>query len=192
MKFNLFVSVTKGFGIPACEEMKDLLEQLGDINPQATTSIAQGIILANTNLDPFIVIKKIKELIWKDKFRYSLILKIRPIESVVETDLGEIKGICTELAEKKIEKNETFRITLERRFTAIARNDLIVAAASNIDREVDLNNPDKIVFIEVLGEATGISVFSNKDEVSIIKEQEKRNFKRFEEQLQNRIDNQII
>jgi len=173
----------KGFEIPACEEMKDLLEQLGDTNPQVTTSIAQGIIRANTNLDPFIVIKKIKELIQKDKFRYLLILKIRPIESVVESDLEEIKQVCSKLAEKKIKKDETFRITLERRFTNVVRNELIMAAASNIDRKVDLKNADKIVFIEVLEESVGISILTTEDEVSIIKEQEKRDFKQFEDQL---------
>ncbi len=182
-KFNLFVSVMKGFEIPACEEMKDLLEQLGDTNPQVTTSIAQGIILAYTNLDPFIVIKRIKELIQKDKFRYLLILKIRPIESVVETDLEEIKQVCSNLVDKKIRKNETFRITLERRFTNVARNDLITAAASNIDRKVDLKQADKIVFIEVLENSVGISILSPEDEVSIIKEQEKRDFLKFEDRL---------
>jgi len=182
-KFNLFVSVMKGFEIPACEEMKDLLEQLGDTNPQVTTPIAQGIILAYTNLDPFNVIKKIKELIQKDKFRYLLILKIRPIESVVETDLEEIKQVCSNLVDKKIRKNETFRITLERRFTNVARNDLITAAASNIDRKVDLKQADKIVFIEVLENSVGISILSPEDEVSIIKEQEKRDFLKFEDRL---------
>jgi len=182
-KFNLFVSVMKGFEIPACEEMKDLLEQLGDTNPQVTTSIAQGIILAYTNLDPFIVIKRIKELIQKDKFRYLLIIKIRPIESVVETDLEEIKQVCSNLVDKKIRKNETFRITLERRFTNVARNDLITAAASNIDRKVDLKQADKIVFIEVLENSVGISILSPEDEVSIIKEQEKRDFLKFEDRL---------
>ena len=183
LEFNLFVSVRKGFEIPACEEMKDLLEQLGDTNPQSTTTIAQGIILAYTNLDPFFAIRRIKELIWKDEFRYSLILKIRPIESVVETDLEEIMQVCSNLTEKKIDKNETFRITLERRFTNVARNDLITAAASKIDRKVDLKQADKIVFIEVLEDVAGISILSPEDEVSIIKEQEKRDFKQFEEQL---------
>jgi tRNA(Ser,Leu) C12 N-acetylase TAN1 len=180
MKFNLFVS--------ACEEMKDLLEQLGDTNPQVTTSIAQGIILAYTNLDPFIVIKKIKELIQKNKFRYLLILKIRPIESVVASDLEEIKQVCSKLAEMKINKDETFRVTLERRFTNIARNDLITSAASNIDRKVDLKQADKIVFIEVLEDSVGISILSPEDEVSIIKEHEKRVFKKFEEKLQENTD----
>jgi tRNA acetyltransferase TAN1 len=183
LEFNLFVSVMKGFEVPACEEMKDLLEQLGDANPNATTSIARGIILAYTNLDPFFVIEKMRELVWKNEFPYPLILKIRPIECVVKADLEEMKKVCAELAEKKIDENETFRITLERRFTSIARNDLIAAAATNIDRKVDLSNPDKIVFIEVLEELAGISVLSQEDELSIPKEEEKRDIKSFEDQL---------
>jgi tRNA(Ser,Leu) C12 N-acetylase TAN1 len=182
-EFNLFVSVMKGFEIPACEEMKDLLEHLGDLNPEATTTIARGLIVAYTNLDPFSVIAKVRELIWNDEFRYPLILKIRPIERVVKADLEEIKSACTDLAEKKIGKSETFRITLERRFTDVPRDDLIGTAAANIDRKVDLKNPDKIVFIEVLEESTGISVLSPEDELSILKEQEKRDFTAFEEQL---------
>ena len=182
-EFNLFVSVMKGFEIPACEEMKDLLEQLGDVTPSATTSIARGIILAYTNLDPFVVIKKIRESVWKNEFPYPLILKLRPIERVVKADLEEIKRVCAELTEKKIDEDETFRITLERRFTSIARNDLIVTAATNIDRKVALSNPDKIVFMEVLEELAGISVLSQEDELSIPKEEEKRDFQVFEDQL---------
>ena len=176
----------KGFEIPACEEMKDLLEQLGDISPEATTSIARGIIIANTNLNPFVVIKKVRELVWKNENPYKLILKLRPIERIVKANLEEIKQACAELAEKKIDKNQTFRITLERRFTNIERNDLIVAAASNIDREVDLNNPDKIVFIEILEDLSGISILKQEDELSIPKEEEKRYFKSFEDQFRKK------
>ncbi|MFX1521431.1 MAG: THUMP domain-containing protein [Promethearchaeota archaeon] len=182
-EFNLFVSVMKGFETPACEEMKDLLEQLGDPNPEAKTTIARGLIYAYTNLDPFIVIKRVRDLVWDDEFRYPLLLKIRPIERVVETDLEEIKRVCTELAEKKIDKYETFRITLERRFTDVPRDELIDVAASNIDRQVDLNNPDKVVFVEVLEESTGIAVILPEDELSILKEREIRDFTAFEDQL---------
>ena len=112
-----------------------------------------------------------------------LILKIRPIESVIAADLEEIKQVCSKLAEMKISKDETFRVTLERRFTDIARDDLITSAASNIDRKVDLKQADKIVFIEVLEDSVGISILSPEDVVSIIKEHEKRVFKKFEDQL---------
>jgi tRNA acetyltransferase TAN1 len=173
----------RGFEIPACEEMKDLLEQLGDISPDATTTKARGIIVAKTNLDPFTVIKKVRELIWKNEFPYKVILKLRPIERIVNSNLEEIQQACAELAEKKIDNNQSFRVTLERRFTNIERNDLIIAAASNIDRKVDLNNPDMIVFIEVLEDSAGISILKQADELSILKEEEKRDFKKFEDRL---------
>jgi tRNA acetyltransferase TAN1 len=83
--------------------------------------------------------------------------------------LGEIQRVTTEL-QSKIKENESFRVTVEKRFTSTPASDIIEAAATIIERRVDLNRPDKIVLIEVVGGLTGISIIKPEDILSIIKE----------------------
>jgi len=42
--------------------------------------------------------------------------------------------------------------------------------AANIERRVDLENPDKIVLVEIVGKFTGISVMKPGDFFSVMKE----------------------
>ncbi|MEM2947309.1 MAG: THUMP domain-containing protein, partial [Candidatus Bathyarchaeia archaeon] len=95
--------------------------------------------------------------------------RIIPIEKVIRTDLGEIQRAATELS-SKIGKNETFRVTVEKRFTETSTRDIIEAAAANIERRVDLNKPNKILLIEVIGGLTGLSVIKPEEILSVVKE----------------------
>ena len=58
----------------------------------------------------------------------------------------------------KIPEDARFRVTVEKRHTSLSSRELIEAAASKVDRKVDLENPDWIVLIEVLGGVAGVSV----------------------------------
>ena len=85
------------------------------------------------------------------------------------TDLEEIKKATIELA-MKIGENESFRVTVEKRFTTLHTKDLIEAAAGDLDRKANLKNPDKILLIEVLGALTGLSVLKPSDILAVVKE----------------------
>jgi tRNA acetyltransferase TAN1 len=101
------------------------------------------------------------------EFRYAL--RIVPIERVVPTELEEIKRVTEELA-GRIGEHESFRVTVEKRFTALHSKEIIEAAASGIKRKADMNNPDCILQIEVLGALTGISLLKPSDVISVMKE----------------------
>jgi tRNA acetyltransferase TAN1 len=70
----------------------------------------------------------------------------------------------------KIKENESFRITVEKRFTQLSTRDIIEAAAANIERKVNLTSPDKILLIEIVGGTTGMSVIKPDDILSVSKE----------------------
>ncbi|MFX0096988.1 MAG: THUMP domain-containing protein, partial [Candidatus Hodarchaeota archaeon] len=121
--------------------------------------------------DPFEVIRKIKKMIQEDPWQIRYALKLVPLEKVVSTSTSEIVEAVRDLSEK-ITKNEKFRINVNKRHTKIDRMTLIKAAADVIDRKVDLENPDKIVNIEIVGSWTGISVLNPNDVFSIGKERQ--------------------
>jgi tRNA acetyltransferase TAN1 len=83
--------------------------------------------------------------------------------------MQEIKRVTQELA-TRIAEDESFRVTVEKRFTALHTKDIIEAAASDIKRKANMNNPDRILQIEVLGALTGISLLKPSDILSVMKE----------------------
>lgn len=54
--------------------------------------------------------------------------------------------------------------------TDLSMVDIIEAAAAEVNTPVDLEDPDKIVLIEVMGRLTGISVIKPSDILAIVKE----------------------
>ena len=84
-------------------------------------------------------------------------------------DLNEIKRVANELA-SKIPENQTYRVTVEKRFTNLHSDEIITAAASDIKAKVDLHKPDYILLIEVLGGFTGISLLKPSDILGVVKE----------------------
>jgi tRNA acetyltransferase TAN1 len=153
----------------ACSELSYLLEELGDSAPKVEKTGVSGLIAARTTYDPFDVIKKLRGILHERPYEFRYALRIIPIEKVVRTDLGEIQSASAELG-LRIKEKETFRVSLEKRFTQTHTQDIIEAAAANIKREVNLNNPDKILLIEVVGGLTGLSLIEPDEILVVMKE----------------------
>jgi len=167
--FNLLASTSRGYENDACSEFWFLLGEIGDEQSVVEKSSVSGLIMAKTALDPFRVIKDLRKMMNERPYEFRYTLKVVPIEVVVHTKLEEIKKASLELA-AGISENETFRITVEKRHTKLPTREIIETVASGIDRKVSLENPDKIVLVEVLGGLTGVSVVKPDDILSITKE----------------------
>ena len=167
--FNLLVTTARGNEEDACSEIWYLLGEIGDSAVKVDKTGITGLIAAKTAFNPFEIIEKFRVILKERPYEFRYTLRIIPVEKVVRTDVGEIQRAVTELG-SKIKEGETFRVTVEKRFTNTSTNDIIAAAAANIERRVDLNLPDKIVLIEVVGGLTGVSVAKPQDVLSIMKE----------------------
>jgi len=167
--FNLLATTSRGNERDACSELWYLLGEIGDSAPNVEKTGVSGLIAAKTSFHPFGVIEKLRRILLERPYEFRYTLRIIPIEKVVRTDLGEIQRVATELS-SKIGENETFRVTVEKRFTAMPSRNIIEEVAADIERKVDLSKPDKILLIEVVGGLTGISVIKPDDVISIMKE----------------------
>jgi len=167
--FNLLVTTARGNEEDACSEIWYLLGEIGDSAAKVDKTGITGLIAAKTAFDPFDIIEKFRAILKERPYEFRYTLRVIPVEKVVRTDLHEIERAVTELG-FKITENETFRVTVEKRFTSTTTRDIIEAAAANIERQVDLNNPDKIVLIEVVGGLTGLSIVRAKEIISVTKE----------------------
>lgn len=148
--------------------------EVGDPVPIVVKTGIRGLVVAKTCFNPCAAIEKFRAILQEHPYKFRYALRIIPIEKVVPTNLDEIKCAAAELA-SNIEENETFRVTVEKRFTNLHSKDLIEAAVNGIEttgdeRKVDLENPDKIMLIEVIGGLTGMSVIKPTDVLAVLKE----------------------
>jgi tRNA acetyltransferase TAN1 len=168
--FNLLATTSRGNERPMCNELLYLLkDELGDQQAETIKTKVRGLIVGKTSLDPIVVIEKLRAILAERPYEFRFALRIMPIQRVVPTDLAEIKRVANELT-AGIGENETFRVTVEKRFTALHSQEIIEAAASDIKQKANLENPDRILLIEVLGALTGLSLLKPTDILGVIKE----------------------
>ena len=157
-KFNLLVSTSRYNEVNAKAEIWFTLFMCGDKYPIIAGTKYPGLLTAATNIDNKEVISNIKKFI----------LKIVPIDYVCETELNALKNIVEKHSSFYLNKNNSFKIELNRRKSEIIdRNILIETLAKLINNKVDLDNPDRILRIEILGNVSAIS-FLNPDDIFII------------------------
>lgn len=167
--FNLLITTFRGSEEDACTEIWYLLGEIGDSAAKVDKTGITGLIAAKTAFNPFEVVEKFRVILKERPYEFRYTLRVIPVEKVVRTDLREIQRTLTELG-SKIKENETFRVTVEKRFSTTSTRDIIEIAAAEIERHVDLNNPKKIVLIEVVGGLTGVSIIKPEDILSVMKE----------------------
>lgn len=169
--FNLLVSTIRRREDECCSELWAFLREFGDEDAEIRPAGPPGLVTVKTSLDPFLVVGKFREILNERPWELRYTLKVVPIDLCVETDQDKIKEAVSKLT-SKIDRNETFRITVNKRISDIDTMSLIRYVAEVVDRKVDLKNPDKIVQIEIIGSTTGVSVLKPSDILSIQKAKE--------------------
>lgn len=168
MEFNLIATTHRGLEHEASSELFALLTQIGDETPDVMRTRLRGLLIAETNLQPTKVVEEIRKIVIEDPLRIRYLLRLIPIDDVVDTNIEKIVDAVSGLA-LKIEKNNTFRITVEKRRTNLSSSDIINSVAKIIDRPVNLENPEWIVLIEIIGRFTGVSVIKPNHILNVIK-----------------------
>ncbi|MCC6049249.1 MAG: THUMP domain-containing protein [Thermofilum sp.] len=166
-RFNLLASTYRRRENDLISELWYFLRELGDKGVRASPTGLPGLVVLLSELDPVFVVEKVAEKAAQEPWFFRFLLRIEPIELCVPTDLAEIRRAALELASKKLSASDTYRVEVRRRLTDLSREDVISAIASGLPNKVKLENPDKIVLVEVIGKVTGISVIEPRHIVSI-------------------------
>lgn len=168
--FNLIATTARGNEQQMIHEILFLLQEiLEDKSAIAKKTGIRGLITAKTILDPLKVMAKFRAILRERPYEFRYALRIIPIQRVVNTELDRIKCASIGLS-SGICKNETFRVTVEKRFTELHTRDIIETVAKEITNKVDLDNPDKILVVEVLGKLTGLSLIEPGGILNILQE----------------------
>ena len=165
---NLIVTCARHLEEETEEELRDILDELGDSEIEVSISNMSGILTAQTKLEPIEVVKKMKEILLDQPWSIRYCLRIIPIQSVIETKIEVIEREISNIS-NQILGGETYRILIEKRNSDISSKEIITKIAHKIKNKVSLDFPDKIILIEVLGGMTGISILKEEDILSIEK-----------------------
>jgi tRNA(Ser,Leu) C12 N-acetylase TAN1 len=167
--FNLLVSCSWGAYKRARKEILQILSRLGDKEPLVKHTAARGIIGVRTRMDSREVIERLREVFDKDPFLLQHTLKWVPVDLWTHSTIDSMKERVTQL-KKQIQTGQRWRMTVEkRRYTRYHKIEIIRELADLIDKEVDLENPDKILYIDIIGKYAGISVLKTQDIFSVAK-----------------------
>ncbi len=167
--FNLLATSEIRSQSEACSELWMLLRAVGDEIPAVDRSPVRGLITARTKLDPVEAIESLRDELHRSPDSFRVILRIMPVEAVVRTEIGVIAEAAQRLA-SKIGEGESFRVTMEKRRTGLRSREVVDAVAGGIDRRVDLEEPDWVVLVEIIGNHTGISVVRPEGLLNVQKE----------------------
>jgi tRNA(Ser,Leu) C12 N-acetylase TAN1 len=164
---ELLVSHPRGRYGKARREILRTLRRLGDGRPVVERTAVHGIALVHTGLDGREVAHRCREL-FLEGFAFEHAVKWVPVDYWCEPDLEAMRNLLAEKVCDQIAQNETWGMKVEkRRWQRYSTRDIVVHLAGAIDRRVDLDHPDKLVRVDVVGGQVAVSVLRPGDIFSI-------------------------
>jgi len=165
---NLIITCARNLESETKNEIRKILDELGDQEPEILNVGMRGILMVNTIIEPSKIIDWVKNKIIEEPWLIRYCLRIIPIQRITDTEIDKIKQNVIKLKDT-IQKNDSYRITIEKRNTSISSNEIITEVAEIFPNKVSLNQPDWIILIEIIGNETGISILKNDDLFSLDK-----------------------
>jgi len=165
---NLIITCARCLESETKNEIKKILDELGDQEPEILNVGMRGILMVDTIIEPSKIIDWVKNKIVEEPWLIRYCLRIIPIQSITETNIDKIKQNVIKLKDS-IQKDDSYRITIEKRNTSLSTNEIITEVAKIFPNKVSLNKPDLIVLIEILGDKTGISILKDSELFSLDK-----------------------
>ncbi len=168
-EFNLVVATYRQRENDCISELWFFASEIGDRSLDASKTGLPSLIVAKTSLDPEVFTEKMREKVLRNPWFFRYILKVTPVHVTVPATVEEIKKAALSLAAIKISPSETYKVDVHIRLSELRREEIINAIASNLQNKVNLERPDKVIVVEVIGDRAGVGVVKPSSIVSIEK-----------------------
>jgi tRNA(Ser,Leu) C12 N-acetylase TAN1 len=160
---DLLISHQRGHYGRARREILHVLKHLGDEHPLIERTAVEGIAFVRTALDGRLVVQRCRAL-FRDGLAFADAVKWVPVDYWCETDLQAIYRLLAERVRERIAPDETWGLKVAKhRWQRYHTDDIVTQLAGAIDRKVDLDHPDKLVRVDVVGAEAAISVLRPDD-----------------------------
>ncbi len=164
---NLIVTSAKGLEARASAEFKEVALLSGMRKVSIERSAYDGVLEVEAE-DPKALLTFIAEYVRSEPFKVRFVMRVIPVDQVVDTKLEEIVAAVKENS-SSIGPSDSFRITIEARDSPYSDKQLIDGIADAVDRKVNLDSPDKVVLVQIFGEYTCVSVLAPSEILSVPK-----------------------
>ena len=149
-----------GLELIGIEEMEDVLEDI-NIKFYIKESESPNVVLVELGMNALDAALKLKNTPTRR------IARALPINKVIRTGFGFILNKIKELSREKIHKGETFAVRCDvmsyNKFKAPDIIDAVQYEMINLGFKMDETKPEWNIYIEVIGENTGISILNSND-----------------------------
>ena len=157
---NLVITCPRNLESETEIEIRKILNEYGDQESEIYRSHMRGILFVNTNTEASKIIDWVKRKIIDEPWFIRYCLRIIPIQLESDTDVEKIKQNIQKL-QNIVQKNDSYRITIEKRNSDISSKEIITEVANVFSNKVSLDEPDWIILIEIFGNKTGISILKD-------------------------------
>ena len=160
--YNLLISVPRHFERDARAEFWLLASALGDDSPLSKEIGISGLILCRTRFNPKDFIRNVIHFKEQNpRWRFFYLLKMIPLDRIVERDIKVIVEVFRELIlEANINPDLSFKVEVKERESKKAKFEIIEKLAGLLHNPVDLDNPDIMLRVEFLGRYCGLSILT--------------------------------
>ena len=166
---DLLISYSWGQYSRAKRETIRILRVFGDPEPMVEKSAVWGIAIAHTTLNNREVIRRCHALWWEqpqDSFEFAV--KWVPVDHWCHTDLETIKWLIDHKISAQIGQEQSWGMKVyKRRWQKYQTIEIIEQLAADIDQKVDLSQPDFLLWVDVIGNRTAVSLLKPDEIFSI-------------------------
>ncbi len=167
-EFNLLISCRRFQEAESCQELRRIIEEdpsLGTIEWCKLTGIS-CLVVGKISIDAHEFVKKLDQVVQRMPWIVKDLLKIQPVDLVVDSTFDGIRAGSKKLA-KGMTKSAKFRVNLNRRDTGLDRDKLLHEIATQFPGKVDLETYDWVVGVEILGSVTGLALLREDEMVTL-------------------------
>ncbi len=166
---NLIVSFDPNHRGTAELELREVLRQAGEKAQIGRTEV-EGLFKVAVS-DARKAVARIKSLCRSNSGLFTVTHHYTPIDKWCASEVGEIQKAIKAVS-AGIGQNEKWKMGLNKRhWDRLEGGQLIIKLTDVVDRKnVDLDNPEKIVQVEIIGKEAGLALLTPKDRVDVAKE----------------------
>lgn len=166
MDANLLVSFDPSHEGSAKEKIDGILKEVD--KKAKVMKIEEGLAYASVP-DPKKAIEGLMEIAKKDKGKFDHTFNWWPVDKWCKAEVADMQKAITEI-QKEIGESERWKMDLSKRHAKKEYpKDLIIKLTDVVDKKkVDLDNPEKIIRVEIVGDKAAISLFDVSGYINVV------------------------
>ncbi|MCX6650278.1 MAG: THUMP domain-containing protein [Methanomassiliicoccales archaeon] len=169
LAYNLLVTFHGNQRGHAEQEIMERMKDLGVYVEKIDLCEVEGVFLLQVGGDAKVLVAQLKRVCDENPSQFIYTYHWVPIERWVPSNKREIIDAATELG-RGIGEDETWMMHLHKRHFEEHHDDLIAQLTGPLNRgRVNLEDPDKIVAVEILGRNTGLSLLNRHELLDVNK-----------------------